>query len=270
MTAPYLQGSAAVPEETAIYLRGAQTDAYGEIRGGHRFLFDPLQSGIADRPAAGAALPNLVTGRPDATFTSWASAPKTVAEAKGIPFWDATTEYVALPFDEADLMNLGDTPSFVMSIWITNDMVTATGYPAIAGYAYQTSTAHQWSFSYNPSGNTIQIQVDPSTTGRVQVAVPLSTPTLLTIHMNKVSETTATMNVYRGTELVGSGSVAYPFVDAAGLNSTASRRMGIITGFGAGWVGTVHRFQLFKVPQDFDVASWLATEVALNAPRFAA
>lgn len=43
MTTPFLQGTGAVPEATALLLRGTQTDAYGEVMGGHKALFDPMQ-----------------------------------------------------------------------------------------------------------------------------------------------------------------------------------------------------------------------------------
>lgn len=262
MTTPYLQGTGAVPEATALLLRGIQTDAYGEVLGGHKAIFDPIQSGMTGVLATGGTVPNIVQGKPVASCTS-SLAGATIQAAKGLNFGSASggAEVINLPAD-FELRNLGSEPSFVLSMWMTSHASTTTAYPPIAGNAV--STDQQWYINHRGTADTIGVYLDPV---RHDFTIPLNTPTLVTMAVIRSSAGAFTRKTYRNGEVMGTQTGTYPFREVS--DSGSAPRLGFLTGFGVDWNCTLHRLQLLKVDPAFDAPAWIAAEIAANASRWA-
>lgn len=262
MTAPYLQGTGVVPEANALYMRGIQTDQYGEILGGHKALFDPIQSGMSGKLAVGNIVPNIVTDGPtavcQATFNFAGN--QTIEAAKGFNFSNVanTFERITLP-TVFDLRNLGSEPSVIIPTWLTITSVPSAGQDSIIGAAGNSSGQAQWFLGIRATGlYSIINSVDMGST------VPaVGTPLLHTTHIDRTGAGTFSARTYINGSLASTGSGTYPF-----LNPTIAPAMGYFGGFGAAFNGTIHRNQLIKVPQGFDVAGWISDEIAMNASRW--
>ena len=267
MPSHVLIGSGVVPELTALKLRGVQTDAYGEIKGGHKALFDTEQTGETGTLAAGSKIENLVLGG-DQLSVSQGGFSTTLEDSKGIEFSNSNNnvEWIDLP-SVFDLFSLGEEPSFVLSLWITNKTVSGTGSPAIIGYAYQTTTYCQWSLSHDNADNTLALRFSGL---KAATVVPINEPVLLTIYVLRTGPGTYKIDFYNGDQLIASHSnKLYPFNDPGGPGVASTRRIGMIGGQTQTWNGIVHRLQLFKVdPETFDIDQWLADEIANNSDRF--
>lgn len=266
MTSHVLKGSGVVPEPVSLNLRGIQTDEFGEIKGGHKALFDIVQTGETGIISSGDTIDNLIVGGdPLVCISSGFLVP--LETAKGIEFSNSSggVEFVEMP-DVFDLNSLGDEPSAVISTWITNKTVSGSGSPAVMGYAYQTGTYCQWSIAHENIDNTIAVRVNGY---KYTLSMILDEPTLITIVVLKSSSGTWIGYVYKNNELIGiTPETAYPFKDPSG-SGAASRNIGHIGGYNGAWDGIVHRLQLLKVdPETFDIDQWIADEIANNAGRF--
>lgn len=261
-----------VPEQYALAMRGVQTDAYGEVLGGHKAIIDPMQVGMTGTLAAGATIKNLVATKPDASVYS-AFTSQTVESAKGIPFTSlaggAANETVQLP-DDFNLLNLGTEPSAVISLWATHRDLTAT-LNAIAGCAYQVSANAQWYMSTGNASGKFRFGFQGAS---AQVGAALNTPTLYTIYFKRTAAGVMQIQCAVNGNVVSTASSTYPFKDptAAGVGGPPPRSkayLGALDGFVSGWNGIIHRVQLLKVdPESFDLADWLAAEVSNNSGRF--
>lgn len=268
MTTPYLQGTGAVPEATALLLRGIQTDAYGEVLGGHKAIFDPLQSGLTTTIPNGGSLANIVAGGAAAgPAVGIISSGSSIAAAKGLRFSNsaANTEYLPLP-SPFDLRTLGSEPSIVISAWITNDVDTSSAYPVIMGHAYQGTTYHQWTLQHRNTSGKLAFTVNMT---RHEFVAPIGVPMLVTAHIKRTAAGAFAFTTYLDDAVVGATTgMAYPFNNPAG-SAYAMKAIGFVGGYNSEWIGTVHRLQLLKVDPAFDITGWLAEEIAANAARWA-
>lgn len=276
MTAPYLQGTGTVPETTALKLRGLQTDAYGQILGGHKALIDPLQSGLTGKLATGASVPNLVAGaaNPVVSFGFTNAGVDPIETAKGLNFTSATNEYgenillVDYATSPWNLLNHGSEPSLVISTWLTIDALPS-GVHGVLGFAAQNGSFAQWGIQLTSAG------LQPFVNGVSDVTVfnpPLGDRTLITQYIQRTGAGTFNYKWYVNDALQQTLSRVYPLANPRGAGSpitTAQPRMGQLDGFGGSWDGTIHRQQNLKVdPSVFDIAAWLAAEIAANGARF--
>lgn len=266
MASQVLKGSGTVPEPTALNLRGVQTDAFGEVKGGHKALFDVAQTGETGIISSGDTISNLIVGGDPLICTS-SGFLVPLETAKGIEFSNSSpgVEFVEMPA-VFDLNTLGAEPSIVISTWITNKTVSGSGSPAVMGYAYQTGTYCQWSIAHENIDNTIAVRVNGY---KYTMPMTLNEPTLITIVIEKSSDGMWIGHIYKNDTIVGSKpESSYPFKDPAG-GASPSRSIGYIGGYAGDWDGIVHRLQLFKFdPGTFDAAQWIADEIANNSGRF--
>lgn len=270
--APYLQGSGAVPEAIALALRGIQTDQYGEILGGHKALFDFMQSGVTGKPTAGYEFDNLVVDGDTAEVEFSFATAANVEDVKGLNFSvtaDGSHERVLLP-EVFDLLTLGSEPSVVISAWITHTAPPASGAASAFGHAYQNSTYSQYHLECKPDG-TINVKVNGYGSGGITFTPPTGTPFLFTLHINRTGSGTFEWSLYIGgtkTGVTQTSGATYPFQNPDDQGSEWPPVLGTLGGFGGHWQGTVHRLQLIKVPQDFNVSAWITEELANNDGRF--
>lgn len=264
MATPYLQGTGTVPEATALLLRGIQTDAYGEISGGHKALFDPIQSGLTTTIANGGTLPNLVVGGAAATAVGTLSSGTSIAAAKGIDFSNAGagTEYLILP-SVFDLNTLGSEPSVIIPVWLTPKNTGAT-LNFITGYAYEAGGECQWAIAQDNTAGRLRVGAYGQW---VYVPVDVNVPVLITIFIQRTGSGTFAFKVYKDDTFMGSLSQSYPF--RSPVTSSPVPTIGYAVGWGVNWLGVAHREHLRKVPADFDIDAWLAAEIAGNGSRWA-
>lgn len=269
--APYLKGSGAVTEAVALTLRGIQSDQFGEILGGHKALFDFIQSGITGKPGVGAVIPNLVVGGGDGVVANTFSAAGNVETVKGLGFTSGVGEVVNLP-SSCNLLNYGSEPSVVISTWLTDAGVTPGSESAIASYTYQNTSNSQWYIAKKTNGKILARVNGYGALGGVEFTPPTG-PFLLTIHVDRTGSGTFKYTVYingiqEGAVQSGAG-LGYPFINPLSGHASALPMLGYAIGVGSAWTGVIHRLQLLKVPQGFDIASWIAAQLALNSGRFA-
>lgn len=248
-----------------LRMYGLQTDAHGDVLGGHEILFDPSLPGQPDSYAVSDEGQNMITGKAplicQGTFASG------IGAAGGLQFTTASgIERFELQ-GAADLVSLGDGASAVISVWVTTAASgQTTDWSAIAGYARQTSTYNQWGISYQGSTG----EYDMRFCGQaVQAAPDVGNPELLTIFVDGRGNFAKT-GFYQGSTRLGEARYQYPLIDPADSGvSPLYPALGFMSGFAQGWVGTLHRFQLFEVdPLVFDIDEWLASEIAANGGRW--
>lgn len=267
MPTPYLQGTGTVPEATALLLRGIQTDAYGEVLGGHKAIFDPVQSGLTTTIPNGGTLSNLVVGGASAgPAVGTLSAGTAIAAAKGIDFSSSVGAYEYLKLPSCyDLNTLGSEPSVVISKWITPKN-TGASLNFITGFAYQVGSECQWAVAQDNTANRLRV----GTYGLwVYVPVTVNVPVLITIFVQRTGAGTFAFKVYKNAEFVGSVSSTYPFRSPVSGSPAPVPSIGWGSSWAANWLGVTHRSQLIKVDPAFDIAAWLAAEIAANASRWA-
>jgi hypothetical protein len=275
MTTPYIQGSAAVPEATALLLRGIQVDAFGEIKGGHRSLIDPLQQGLTGKPITNSTLPDMLPGAPSLTVTAGFTnaAVENIETAKGFDFSSATTDNGELirPGDRSvsayNLLNYGSEPSVVIAVWATVDALPP-GPNVIAGYAHQTGAACQWVIQVDNIGVRPMMQGNFGLIATPTAVVALNTPILYTFFAKRTGAGAFDRRSYINSTLHHAEARTYPFFNPTTGNAAAQPAFGGATGFSYAWDGHLHRAQAFKVPADFDIDAWIAQEIALNSTRF--
>lgn len=263
MPTPYLQGTGTVPEATALMLRGIQSDTYGEVLGGHKAIFDPIQSGLTTTIPSGGTLANLVVGSGAATAVGTLSSGTSIASAKGIDFSNATaaTEYLVLP-SVFDLNTLGSEPSVILPFWLTPKN-TGASLNFIAGYAYQAGSECQWAIAQDNTAGRIRVGAYGQW---VYVPVDVNVPVLIAIFVQRTGAGTFAFKVYKNAAFMGSLSMSYPF--RSPVTASPVPTIGYAVGWGVNWLGVAHRSQLIKVDPAFDIAAWLAAEVAANAGRW--
>lgn len=269
MTAILKAKTYSVPEQYALAMRGVQTDAYGEVLGGHKAIIDPMQAGMTGLLPTGTPIKNLVTTKPDATVFNTINS-QTVESAKGIPFTslgNGASECVQLP-DDFNFLSLGTEPSVVISLWATHRDLTAT-LASIAGCAYQTGANAQWYMCVGNAAGKVRFGFQGA---YAQVDAALNTPTLYTMYFKRTGAGAMQVQCAVNASVVSTASNTYPFKDPAGAGGPSSRSkafVGYIDGFNSSYFGIIHRMQLLKVdPASFDFAAWLADEVAKNSSRF--
>lgn len=256
-----------VPEESALDMRGLQTDSFGTVYGGHKAIFDPLQYGITGTLATGTVLQNLVFEKPTATVTSGLTT-QTVAQAKGFPFAITTgaTEYISLP-DVFNLLTLGNEPSVVVSAWLTNRDLSIINQ-GVVGCAYKVTLGAQWYISTGIAAGKLRLAAQGLST---DVTPTLNVPELYTIYFKRISAGVVQIQFARNGTVVSTQNSTYPFRNPVDQGSAAYGipKLGYVEGFGYTWNGVVHRIQVFKVnPTTFNLTSWLSTEYSLNNARF--
>lgn len=258
-----------VPESSALNMRGLQTDSYNQVLGGHKSIFDPVQSGVTGTLATGTAVAGLVFNQPELVVTSRLTS-ETIESAKGFPFADTGggVEFLTLPKSTFNLLQLGSEPSVVISAWITNRNLTAT-VQGIAGCSFQTSGNAQWYISTGSVAGSIRMGAQAQ---NVQFTGNLDVPELYSFYFKRTSAGNMLIELKRDTTTIGTLLSTYPFINpelGAGGAINGNPTVGYIAGFGTQWNGIVHRIQCFKVdPATFDFNSWLVDEIAGNAGRF--
>lgn len=261
-----------VPEEYALNMRGLQTDAYGEVKGGHKAIFDFAAMGDVGPLAVGYEAKNLVfNGDPAVVTDAWDAG--ITAAAKGLKFSTVAdqSEILELP-DCFDLNTLGTDPSFVISTWLTLPDTWASKAPPdfIMGYASNSTTANQWSLS--GVGSSVDVRMvlssdEGENTAQFDPTAYLGTPIMLSWHVRKIATGTFELDFYLGaSRIAGQASRVYGF----NIPASVTPRIGSVGAFDNDFAGTVHRTQLFKFdPETFDIDEWLADEIAGNGSRFA-
>lgn len=266
MTAPYLQGSASMPLSSRLRARGIQTDPRGEVRGGHRSIID--FSTLGDSIASGSAVDNLVVGGADATLVGMAAS--SIAANKGIKKTSTSVVYLALGA-EFNLRNpvYGGEPSIVVSAWMKHDdlatnILAAFGYSNGAGSNCQ----YQWAVTTGGSGNIRAVVNGVS----IYTTLTVGTAYMHTLYFRRTAAGAYEVQVYIGATRIGTISgQTYPFKDPTVGGGSPTPAFGWAAGFSSGYLGTLHRSQVFQVdPVTFDIAEWLAAEMALNSAIFAA
>lgn len=264
MTAPYLQGTGSVPEATALNLRGLQTDAYGEVMGGDRALFD---FGLPSTPtsfAAGGVLPNLIVGKDAGSITFSVS---DVDTYKGIRQAATSGDYRAYVSDAFNPAEMGSSPSFFVSAWIT--AIALSDYAGVACCADDNTLAgRSWrwlgmangSIITNFTGNGGATDYPVTIAGALEVGVPH----LITMVCTKTTATTFALSYYVDATLKGAISGIYGFV-----NPTRVPNFCYSPGQGSAQRMILHRARARKFdPAYFDVNAWLAAEIAANGSRW--
>ena len=265
MTTPYLQGTGAVPRATALLLRGVQTDPFGEVRGGHRALYD--YSTLGASIASGGVVDNLIVGGEDGAMVG-VTASNIIAN-RGIRKTSVASVYFGLGA-AFNLLNAvyGSEPSIVISAWMTHDDLTVNILPAL-GYANGASQNCQWQWGVttNAGGNFRAVVNGVS----VYTTLVAGTAYLHTLYFRRTAAGAYEVQVYIGSTLVGTISgQSYPFKDPTGIAGSPAPAFGWAQGWSTAYLGTLHRAQVFQVdPVTFDVADWLAAEIAANAGRWA-
>lgn len=264
MTSPYLQGSAAVPLATRLNLRGVQTDPFGEVRGGHRALYD--YSTLGDSIASGGAVDNLIVGGADGVMTGMAAA--SIVSNKGIRKTLTTSVWFGLG-TEFDLLNAayGSEPSIVVSAWMTHNDLT-TNVAGVLGYASSAGSNCQWQWAVTTdAGCNFRATVNGL---HVVTTLTLGVAYLHTLYFRRTAAGAYEVRVYIGSTLIGTiTGQSYPFRSPPAGGGSPLPAFGWAQGYSPAYLGTLHRAQAFQVdPATFDVAAWLAEEIANNAARF--
>lgn len=259
MTSPSLKGSGSVSAANALKLLGVQVDIRNDVWGGQKFLFDYTQSALGDSLAASTNVPNLIVNGPAATILGAFASGCTAA--KGLAFTEADTNFqtVSLPDDIYDLNNLPNKSSFLISIWATHGAIPASpNATAIAGFGVGTGNI-QWGFALASSGSGTKAYFDDAQMGSF-AANTIGVPTLYTIAVVKTGNDAYTATFYADDVAVGTKTGTY-----GGFEAPASGQplLGTIIGFTNNWNGTIHRASHIRFdPAVFDVAEWLAEEIA--------
>lgn len=258
-----------VSEDLALNMRGLQTDQYNTIFGGHKALFDPIQSGVTGILATGTTVNGLVYNQPSLAVTSRLNS-ETVESAKGFPFADSVTgvEILTLPKTIFNLLQLGSEPSVVISAWITSRNLSNT-LQGIMGCSYQTGPFSQWYMSSGTVAGTIRLSGQGIAT---QFTPSLDVPELYSIYFKRVSAGNMQIQFSRNGSIIDTQSSTYPFKNpelGTGGEPNGNPSVGFIPGFAYQWGGIVHRIQCFKVdPATFDFPIWLTAEITGNTGRF--
>lgn len=267
MTVPILNGTTEVPEETALLLRGIQTDTYGTVLGGHKAIFDPVQSGLSGVLASGDTVPNLVAGGDDATTLF--DFVEDISTHKGIPFTDANVgaEAITLP-DCFDFLTLGDDPTLVLSVTMTLVAPPDSGTQSAAlSYTVNTTSGNQYYMGVWPDGTMSFTMSYIASAGIGKFAVPTNEPFTVTAHITPENGELLITVYLNGVQV---DQYTKPnFNDPKEASASAEPRLGYGQPFSKTWEGAIHRLQLLKVnPDVFDIDAWMADEIAANAGRF--
>lgn len=257
-----------VPKPASLNMRGIQTDEYGTVFGGHKAIVDPVQSGLTDAPVALDQIENLIIGGSNGSVDR--PMLDDVSSNKGFSFSspDGDNELIHLP-SEFNLLNYGEKPSAVISLWVTHRSISAA-YNGIAMCAYQTGAYSQWALYDNINAAAVIISLN-GTLFPTQGVPSLNVPHLYTMRVEKIDETTMRMSAWIDSNSIGSETVAYPLKnpDDSPASGAEIPRLGGGNGYSTGFDGIVHRAQTFEIdPATFDAEQWIADEIANNASRF--
>lgn len=270
-----LKSNTAIPEATALNLRGIQTDPYGAVLGGHKAIFDlaTLSEGV-DALAVSDPVSNLVYGAEQATCNGAFTG---MTAAKGVPLTTSTSdERLDLP-GVFKLHDLGSEPSLLISAWITVGAAEGGAVPAntVMGHAFQSGDSHGWSLRVD-GGAAMQWTLRDDNATNTLLTVDFddndirAVPHLHTLELRRTASGLFTANTFLDPVKTNTqAGLAYPLATPALPASAGPARIGALPAYGAGFQGTVHRVQLLKFdPDEFIIEEWLAAEVAANGARF--